>query len=510
MSERGMTTERERQSDLPRPTGVGIPARTSCIPAPSPTSGFNSGPESGSDSGPDSDGGSVRRPRVPALAALVTLAALAVGFGALVLSVVMAAPASAAVLPPAPSEAVELGQALDALDAAVGLAPEGPGAYSQRGAQRGAPGVAERSAQTQSSAARSSSATRAEPIDSAALLAAVTRLQAADLLYRDRLATVSDRLEAIGASGEILDRFDRARARYEASVATILDPLAAALAPTASTEDPSSSTEEDTPEARAARLQTLVAGPEGPAALDAVRSALRAARAATSPEILRAAVLPYGRLSLAQRTPVEEPAVQPAYLDPLDPAAAPADLAASRLAPLADPILLEAERLDHDLVEIFERVRNGIATEWYAGAMKGAEETLRQGAGNDADQAALLVALLRASGVPARFVRGVVELSPEQIGDDLGLVDSAGGGGARPGGRGAPARGRRLPPDRSWRPGGGIRGGAGLGGGADPVHQLPRSRGRLLRPHLASPGARRGRLPGLTVESGSLRHGGRR
>ncbi|NJC86977.1 MAG: alpha/beta hydrolase [Desulfuromonas sp.] len=44
--------------------------------------------------------------------------------------------------------------------------------------------------------------------------------------------------------------------------------------------------------------------------------------------------------------------------------------------------------------------------------MKGAEETLRQKSGNDADQAALLIALLRASGYPARYVRGVAEFFP--------------------------------------------------------------------------------------------------
>ena len=58
------------------------------------------------------------------------------------------------------------------------------------------------------------------------------------------------------------------------------------------------------------------------------------------------------------------------------------------------------------------RLKNNIKTEWYWGLMKGAEETLRQKSGNDADQAALLVAMLRSAGFPARFVQGTIEFFP--------------------------------------------------------------------------------------------------
>ena len=64
-------------------------------------------------------------------------------------------------------------------------------------------------------------------------------------------------------------------------------------------------------------------------------------------------------------------------------------------APLSPPILDQAAVLGHDPVAIFEFVRNEIATEWYAGAMKGAEETLRQRTGNDVDQAARYAPLAR-------------------------------------------------------------------------------------------------------------------
>jgi RHS repeat-associated protein len=61
-------------------------------------------------------------------------------------------------------------------------------------------------------------------------------------------------------------------------------------------------------------------------------------------------------------------------------------------------------------VEIYEWVRNSIAPDFYYGAMKGAIETYVEGSGNDADTAALLVELLRAKGIPARYARGTVEV----------------------------------------------------------------------------------------------------
>ncbi|WP_054692759.1 transglutaminase-like domain-containing protein [Geotalea toluenoxydans] len=76
---------------------------------------------------------------------------------------------------------------------------------------------------------------------------------------------------------------------------------------------------------------------------------------------------------------------------------------------------------------IYEWVKNNVETEWYWGAMKGAEETLRQKSGNDADQSALLVALLRASGFPARYVKGTMEFFPgiERAKNLIGLDDPA-------------------------------------------------------------------------------------
>jgi hypothetical protein len=85
-----------------------------------------------------------------------------------------------------------------------------------------------------------------------------------------------------------------------------------------------------------------------------------------------------------------------------------------------------AQQLGGDPVKIYGYVRNQIRYEPYYGIRKGADETLAQKAGSDADQAALLIALLRDSGVHARFVQGAAELPAATAANWLG-VDTASG-----------------------------------------------------------------------------------
>jgi RHS repeat-associated protein len=61
-------------------------------------------------------------------------------------------------------------------------------------------------------------------------------------------------------------------------------------------------------------------------------------------------------------------------------------------------------------IETYEWVRNAIRPELYHGVMKGPAQTLLESSGNDADTAGLLIALLRARGIPARYVSGTVDL----------------------------------------------------------------------------------------------------
>ena len=90
------------------------------------------------------------------------------------------------------------------------------------------------------------------------------------------------------------------------------------------------------------------------------------------------------------------------------------DLSASPEAPFTPEITALARSLLNNPVLIYEHVRNNFKYEPYYGCIKGAAETLLEGAGNDADIASLAIALLRTSGIPARYARGYVRI-PSQI-----------------------------------------------------------------------------------------------
>jgi RHS repeat-associated protein len=87
-------------------------------------------------------------------------------------------------------------------------------------------------------------------------------------------------------------------------------------------------------------------------------------------------------------------------------------------------ILDKAAELGNDPVLIYEFVRNEMRFEPYFGIMKGPEGTLVSGGGNDYDLAALLVSLLRASGTPARFVRGRIEVPFDDMSAWLGFDEA--------------------------------------------------------------------------------------
>jgi hypothetical protein len=65
-----------------------------------------------------------------------------------------------------------------------------------------------------------------------------------------------------------------------------------------------------------------------------------------------------------------------------------------------------AEDLSRDLRAIFKFVHENIAFEPYFGSLKGSQRTLLKQGGNDFDTASLLIALLGASGIPARYAAG--------------------------------------------------------------------------------------------------------
>lgn len=71
---------------------------------------------------------------------------------------------------------------------------------------------------------------------------------------------------------------------------------------------------------------------------------------------------------------------------------------------------------------IYDFVKNEFDLDWYYGSLKGSTETLRQRRGNDADLSTLLIALLRARDIPARYVRGTVKLTLPRLADLMGLL----------------------------------------------------------------------------------------
>ena len=88
----------------------------------------------------------------------------------------------------------------------------------------------------------------------------------------------------------------------------------------------------------------------------------------------------------------------------------PAYLAETTEVTLTQAIQEKAAELQHDPVKIYYWVRNNV--EWLPtwGAQQDAEVTLGARRGNAMDIASLLIALLRASGIPARYVHGTIDV----------------------------------------------------------------------------------------------------
>ena len=93
-------------------------------------------------------------------------------------------------------------------------------------------------------------------------------------------------------------------------------------------------------------------------------------------------------------------------------------------APASIPELARA--LKNDAILIYEYVYTNIEYNPTFGPKKGALGTLLDGRGNDFDQAALLVALLRQAGYSANYVGGSIRLFPAQINNWLSVDTSNG------------------------------------------------------------------------------------
>lgn len=91
----------------------------------------------------------------------------------------------------------------------------------------------------------------------------------------------------------------------------------------------------------------------------------------------------------------------------------------------ADEITPEIEALAaslrNDPLKIYEYVHNYIEYQCYYGCKKGAQLTLMEGSGNDMDQAALFIALLRAAGHSATYTHGPAQFAFSEYVDWWGI-----------------------------------------------------------------------------------------
>lgn len=97
---------------------------------------------------------------------------------------------------------------------------------------------------------------------------------------------------------------------------------------------------------------------------------------------------------------------RPARLAP-DSAPAAAVAASAEVDPLDDDMLWFSAKFGQDPLAAFEAVQS-MGYEPYRGSLRGTRGTLWSAAGNSLDQASLLIAMLRAAGIPARYKQGAL------------------------------------------------------------------------------------------------------
>ena len=98
------------------------------------------------------------------------------------------------------------------------------------------------------------------------------------------------------------------------------------------------------------------------------------------------------------------------------------DLAETGDVKLSPAIIAQAQALDKNPVKIYNWVRNNIQFMPTYGSIQGSEMTLQNRRGNAFDTASLLIALYRASGIPARYVYGTIEMPASRVMNWVGGV----------------------------------------------------------------------------------------
>jgi transglutaminase-like putative cysteine protease len=156
----------------------------------------------------------------------------------------------------------------------------------------------------------------------------------------------------------------------------------------------------------AANLAALIAqGNPTAAALGSLITALQTL-APPPPSIPVDPQLPHRMAEVELISPPPLPPITPGITPP-----GPQDLAPTTDVQITPEIQALAVQLNNDPEEIFLYVRNTIDYQPYFGSVKGSPGAYWEKAGNDMDQASLLMALLRAANIPCRYVSGTVKFN---------------------------------------------------------------------------------------------------
>ncbi|UJB65531.1 transglutaminase domain-containing protein [Acidovorax sp. YS12] len=276
-------------------------------------------------------------------------------------------------------------------------------------AQQGMPGL------------QAKSASAAPPLydsqtTAAQLHATLRQIATANAAVRAEFAPARQALEAKGVPTQILARHDQAVARFDTRVAAF-DEIATRILPGASAFTKASALP------LPADLQALqdllhVDQPARKASATPARLPWRTpdpttrAPAASAAAWAEAVATP---VALAARAKSSIAGLAFDVDPPADEAPTADDLAATDEAVLSPAIRAKAQELEHNPLAIQNWVRNHI--EWMPtwGAVQNADTVLASGRGNAFDIASLTIALLRASGIPARYQFGTIQLPASAV-----------------------------------------------------------------------------------------------
>lgn len=210
-----------------------------------------------------------------------------------------------------------------------------------------------------------------------------------------RLSDLTGRLEQISASATVRERHRQQAERVERGLADLSDALRGLAEAGPDSEAPRL--------AEALRTVREALGAEHHNPLDPERLPFRLQEA--QPERLSAADAARQEVSTAAAVAGRAAAAAPG----------PADLAATPDVQLSPGIQELAASLGGNPLAIYNWVRQNILFVPTFGSIQGSEGCRLSRECNAHDTASLLIALLRASGVPARYVLGMVELPPDRF-----------------------------------------------------------------------------------------------